>query len=197
MKVLIACEYSGIVRDAFIKRGHDAISCDILPTESLGPHLHGDLFSFDLSVYDLIIAHPPCTYVCVSGNRTYANTEKRQHGVDFISRVWEIPVERLCIENPVGVLNTFLPHFPKPQYIQPYQFGHPEPKKTGLWKRNLPDLIPTNIVEPEYIIGKKDGKKYSRIHFMAGGLNKEYRRKLRSLTYQGIADAMAEQWGSL
>ena len=192
MKVLIACEFSGRVRDAFIKRGQltgkhiDAISCDLLPSDSdLGPHIQGDLFSINnLSSYDLIIAHPPCTTLCLSGNKHYAGSEARMEGVRFIERIWDIPVERLVIENPVGVINTLLPNMPRPQYIQPWQFGHGEKKKTGLWKRNLPDLQPTNIVD-----GRSD-----RIHKMPETKN---RWKKRSITYQGIADAMAEQWSDL
>ena len=186
MKVLIACEFSGRVRDAFIRKGHQAISCDLLPSDSdLGPHIQGDLFSINnLSSYDLIIAHPPCTTLCLSGNKHYAGSEARMEGVRFIERIWDIPVERLVIENPVGVINTLLPNMPRPQYIQPWQFGHGEKKKTGLWKRNLPDLQPTNIVD-----GRSD-----RIHKMPETKN---RWKKRSITYQGIADAMAEQWSDL
>ena len=180
MKILIACEYSGTVRDAFIKKGHDAISCDLLPTDSPGPHYKGDMFDLNLETFDLIIAHPPCTAVCVSGNRHYANTQDRIDGVKFIERIWNLPVEKLCIENPVGVINS-LSNMPKPQYIQPWMFGHGETKKTGLWKRNLPDLVPTDIVE-----GRED-----RIHKMPPSAD---RWKLRSTTYQGIANAMADQW---
>ena len=183
MKVLVACEYSGRVRDAFIDRGHDAMSCDLLPSESnKGEHHQGDMFDLDLSSFDLIIAHPPCTAVCVSGNRHYSGTQARIDGAEFVRRIWSLPVEKIAIENPVGVLNSLIPELPKPQYIQPWQFGHGETKKTGLWKRGLPDLQPTNIVE-----GRAD-----RIHKLPPT---EDRGKIRSLTYQGIADAMAEQWG--
>lgn len=184
MKVLVACEFSGIVRDAFIARGHDAMSCDLLPTESPGPHYQGDMFDLDLTEFDLIIAHPPCTAIAVSGNRWYANTPERWKAIQFVSRIWDIPVERLCIENPVGVINTFLPHLPRPQYIQPWQFGHGETKKTGLWTRGLPELVPTNVVE-----GREQ-----RIWKMAPSPD---RWKERSRTYPGIANAMAEQWGRL
>jgi len=182
VKILIACEYSGIVRDAFIDKGYDAISCDILPTESSGPHYQGSIFEINnISDYDLIIAHPPCTAVCVSGNRHYADTQDRLNGIYFIRRIWELPVDKLCIENPIGVINTFLPDMPKPQYIQPWEYGHGETKKTGLWKRGLPDLIPTNIVSG----------RLNRIHKLPPSKD---RGKLRSLTYTGIAKAMAEQW---
>ncbi len=183
MKILIACEYSGVVRDAFLRRGHDAMSCDLLPTEVLGPHYQGDMFDLDFSVYDLVIAHPPCTALCVSGNRHYAGTQERLDGAEFVRRIWEIPVGKLCIENPVGVIPTLLPELPKPQYIQPWQFGHGETKKTGLWLRGLPHLLPTDIVE-----GRAD-----RIHKMPPSRN---RWKLRSTTYAGIAEAMAAQWAA-
>ena len=184
MNIAILCEYSGTVRDAFIRAGHNAISCDILPTESYGPHIQGNLFDYCWSNYDLIIAHPPCTHMCLSGNRYYAGTGKRKSSAEFIERIWKIPVDKLCIENPMGQINSYLPFMPKPQYIQPWQYGHGETKKTGLWKRNLPDLIPTNIVE-----GRDN-----RIWKMPPS---EDRGKLRSLFYTGIAQAMAEQWGKL
>lgn len=182
MIILVACEFSGKVRDAFIKRGHDAISCGLLPTNKTGPHYQGDMFDLDLCNFDLIIAHPPCTALCVSGNRHYANTQYRIDAALFIKKIWDIPIEKLCIENPVGVINTFLPDMPKPQYIQPWQFGHGETKKTGLWKRGLPDLKPTNIVNG----------RLNRIHKLPPSKD---RWKIRSITYQGIADAMANQWG--
>lgn len=181
MNVAVLFEYSGIVRDAFIRSGHDAISCDLLPTENPGPHIQDDVFNHEWGGYDLIISHPPCTFMSVSGNRYYAGTQNRQDAADLIDAVWNLPCEKMCIENPVGQINTYLPHFPKPQYIQPWQFGHGETKKTGLWKRNLPDLIPTNIV---------DGRE-NRIWKMSPSKD---RAKMRSKTFQGIADAMAVQW---
>lgn len=193
MNVLVLFEFSGTVRDAFIRAGHHAVSVDIIDTESKGPHIVADLtYPIDLwmdnhhedwDLWDMVIAHPPCTFMSCSGNRWYAGTQKRQDAADWINRVWKIPVKKLCIENPVGQINKYLPHFPKPQYIQPWQFGHGELKNTGLWKRNLPDLIPTNIVE-----GRSD-----RIHKMPGGKNQG---KKRSVFYPGIADAMADQWGN-
>ena len=184
MKVAVLCEYSGRVRDAFIKRGHDAISCDILPSDAPGPHIHGNLFRHAWDEYDLIIAHPPCTALAVSGNRYYAGTEERTRAAMFVKAIWNIPVGKMCIENPVGVINSILLDMPKPQYIQPWMFGHGETKKTGLWLRGLPQLKPTNIV---------DGRE-QRIWKMPPS---EDRAKLRSLTYQGIADAMATQWGGV
>lgn len=186
-KVLVACEFTGVVRDAFIRLGHDAMSCDLLPTEVDGPHYEGDLFDLDFSEYDLVIAHPPCTTVAVSGNRWYAGTQARIDGAEFIRRVWEIPVERMALENPVGVINTLLPEMPRPYYIQPWQYGHGETKKTGLWTRGLPKLEPTNIVE-----GREE-----KIWAMWKTVPAKDLGKERSRTYQGIADAMAEQWGKL
>lgn len=184
MNVLIACEYSGKVRDAFIRHGHNAMSCDFLDTDSEGPHYKGDMFDLDLSEYDLIIAHPPCTAICVSGNRHYSKTIERIEAAEFVRKIWDIPVSMLAIENPVGVINSLLDCMPRPQYIQPWQFGHGETKKTGLWKRGLPDLKPTNIVA-----GRE-----ARIHRMPPSKD---RWKKRSETYQGIAEAMAKQWGNI
>lgn len=181
LKVLIACEYSGVVRDAFIARGHDAISCDFLPTEVPGPHYRGDCFDLDWSEFHLVVAHPPCTALCVSGNRHYAGTQARLDGAEFIRRMWHQPVFRLAIENPVGVINQLLPELPRPQYIEPWQFGHEEMKKTGLWLRNLPPLKPTRIV----------GERKQRMWSVPATKN---RWKIRSKTYKGIAKAMADQW---
>lgn len=184
MKVLVACEYSGKVRDAFIKRGHEAISCDLLPTDVPGPHYEGDCFDLDWSQFDLVIAHPPCTALCVSGNRHYSGTGARLNSAEFVRKMWEQPVKRLVIENPVGVLNRLVPELPRPQYIQPWMFGHGETKKTGLWMRGVPPLAPTNMVE-----GREQ-----RIWKLPPTVD---RWKIRSETYQGIADAMAEQWGNI
>jgi hypothetical protein len=195
LKVLVACEYSGVVRDAFSKLGHYAVSCDLLPTDSPGHHYQGDLFDIANSEsWDLIIAHPPCTHLCVSGNRYWAGTPERIEAAKFVYDIWNLPVDKLCIENPVGVINTLLPHMPKPQYIQPYQFGHPESKKTGLWTRGLQPLVATNVVSGRIVGGK--------IRFdnqTDSGQNKlpptADRWKMRSRTYEGIAEAMANQWG--
>ena len=184
MKVLVACEYSGKVRDAFIARGHEAMSCDLLPTEVEGPHYQGDCFDLDWSQFDLVIAHPPCTALCVSGNRHYYNSIARREAAEFVWKMWQQPVKALVIENPVGVINSLLPEMPKPQYIQPWMFGHGETKKTGLWMRGVKPLIPTNVVE-----GREQ-----RIWKMPPSKD---RWKIRSETYQGIAEAMAEQWGKI
>ncbi len=201
MKVLIACEFSGTVRDAFIKKGHDAISCDLLPTESPGMHLQGDLFSFDLSGYDLIIAHPPCTYLTCAGNKWFNSEykerfpnriEHRRKALDFFLRIAQIDSSKICIENPIGIMSTA---WRKPdQIIQPYHFGHNVRKSTCLWLKNLSALIPTEIVEPE-IKRNKNGNTASVWHDKLLGLPPEERTRERSRTFQGIADAMAEQWG--
>jgi len=186
MKVAVLFEYPGTVRDAFIRAGHYAVSYDLLPSESdFGPHICGDIMYYPINTwesYDLIIAHPPCTYMAVSGNRWYAKTHKRAESAELIYNTWRLPCEKLCIENPVGQINTYIPQMPKPQYIQPWEYGHGETKKTGLWKRNLPDLKPTNIVE-----GREQ-----KVWKMGPS---EDRGKLRSIFFKGIADAMAEQWG--
>mgnify|MGYP003651836095 CR=1 FL=1 len=183
LRVLIACEYSGRVRDAFIKRGHDAISCDLLPTESPGPHYKGDVFDIINDGFDMMIAHPPCTHLAVSGARHFArkiSSGEQQSALDFVRRLMSAPIEKICIENPVSIIATKIR--PASQYIQPWEHGHGETKKTGLWLKNLPLLVPSNIVE-----GRDD-----RIHKMPPSEN---RWKERSRTYQGVADAMAAQWG--
>ena len=182
-RVLVACEFSGVVRDAFLARGHDAWSCDLLPTES-DPYRHywkRDLFDVIQDGWDLMLAFPPCTRLCVSGARWFEKYKvEHDEAAEFFMKLANAPVDRIAIENPVGVMST---RWRKPdQIIQPWQFGHGETKATCLWLKNLPQLKPTNIV---------DGRE-ARIHRMAPGPN---RARERSRTYQGIADAMAEQWG--
>jgi len=180
VKVLVACEYSGRVRDAFIKNGHDAISCDLLPSDSPGPHYQEDVRNIRLNQFDMLISFPPCTYICCSGTRWHSGTAKQKEALEFIRFLMDTDVPRIAIENPVGVIST---HIRKPdQIIQPWQFGHGETKATCLWLKNLPKLIPTDIVSG----------RIPRIHRMSPSTN---RAKLRSLTYQGIANAMADQWG--
>jgi len=196
MKVLVGCEFSGIVRDAFLDRGHDAISCDLLPTEIPGPHYQGDVMDIINDGFDLMIAFPPCTYLAVCGNRWMKNNpareQSRKEAITFFMELASCNIPKICIENPVGIMST---QWRKPdQYIQPYEYGHPETKKTGLWLKGLPKLKPTNIVTPEYILGK-DGKRYSRIHYMSQWNNPNDRSKERSRTYPGISEAMAAQWG--
>lgn len=181
MKVLVACEFSGRVRDAFTLRGHDATSCDLIESETPGKHYQGDVFDIINSGWDLMIAHPPCTNLAVSGARWWKDKHnEQQEDISFFSRLYFADIPKIAIENPVGIMSKVLR---KPdQYIQPWQFGHGETKKTGLWLQNLPTLEPTNVV---------DGRE-PVVHYMSPGPD---RWKNRSRTYQGIADAMAEQWG--
>lgn len=182
-RVLVACEYSGRVRDAFIRAGHDAWSCDLLPTEQPGPHHQGDVLDVLGNGWDLMVAHPPCTHLAVSGARWFG--EKREQQVEalaFVRRLLNAPIPRIALENPVSIISTAIR---KPdQTIQPWQFGHGETKATCLWLKNLPPLKPTNIVE-----GRE-----ARVHRMPPGPD---RWKERSRTFEGIAQAMADQWGPL
>jgi len=193
MKVLVACEYSGTVRDAFIKRGHDALSCDLLPTESPGPHYQGDVFDIiDSEKWDLMIAHPPWTHLAVSGAAWFAEKRKdgrQQAGIDFFMKLANADIPKICIENPVCIMSTV---WRKPdQYIQPYDFGHLEQKKTGLWLKWLPKLIPTHNGFFKMMELPKNQRE--RLHYLPPGPE---RAKLRSKTFPGIAAAMAEQWGT-
>lgn len=185
-RVLVACEYSATVRDAFRAAGHNAWSCDLLPTEG-NPrwHVRGNVLEIINDGWDLMIAHPPCTDLAVSGARHFAAKiadGRQDRALDFVRRLLDAPVERIALENPVSVISTKIR---KPdQIIQPWQFGHGETKATCLWLKNLPKLVPTDVVE-----GRSD-----RIHKMPPSEN---RWKERSRTYQGIANAMANQWGEL
>lgn len=183
MKILVACEFSGTVRNAFLARGHDAWSCDLLPTDKPGPHIQGDVLEVLGEGWDLMVAHPPCTHLAVSGARWFKEKQREQaEALEFVRRLLDAPVEKICLENPVSIISS---RIRKPsQVIQPWMFGHGETKATCLWLKNLPLLQPTNIVE-----GRE-----ARIHKMPPSPD---RWKLRSVTFQGIADAMAEQWGSL
>ena len=181
MKVLVACEFSGIVRDAFTKHGHDAWSCDLLDTEISGQHIKGDVLSVLDEGWDLMIAHPPCTHLAVSGARWFKNKQAEQQGaIQFFMRLISAPIERICVENPVSIMST---QYRKPdQIIQPWMFGHGETKATCLWLKNLTLLTPTDIV---------DGREH-RVHREPPGKD---RWKNRSRFYTGIAQAMANQWG--
>ena len=181
MKILIACEFSGIVRDAFAKRGHDAWSCDMLPTESPGQHIQGDVLEVLNDGWDMMIAHPPCTHLAVSGARWFKDKLKEQaEALEFVRNLLDAPIKKIAIENPVSIIST---RIRKPdQIIQPWQFGHGEIKATCLWLKGLPKLQPSNIVEG----------RAARVHWEPPGPN---RWKNRSRTLQGIADGMAEQWG--
>jgi len=195
MKVLIACEYSGVVREAFKAKGHDAWSCDILPTEIEGQHYQEDVFDIINKGWDLMIAHPPCTHLAVSGAAWFKEKiadGRQQAALDFVKKLMNAPISKICIENPVSVISSKIR---KPdQIIQPYQFGHGAMKTTCLWLKNLPKLVPTKIVEPEYIITKK-GEKYPKWSYDTFRLPKEIRAKERSKTFSGIAEAFANQWG--
>lgn len=198
MRVAVLCEYSGTVRDAFIALGHDAMSCDLLPTDKPGPHHQGDAFDLLDQSWDLIIAHPPCTALTVAGNSTYGEGQPK-YADRLASVAWTVGFwnackassPRVCMENPVGVLRR-LGGMHAPQFVQPYQFGHMEQKKTGLFLHGLPDLVPTRNVYDEMMKLPKNQRE--RLHYLPPSAD---RWKIRSTTYQGIADAMAEQWGAL
>jgi site-specific DNA-cytosine methylase len=183
MRVLIACEYSGTVRDAFLARGHDAVSCDLLPTESPGPHYQGDVRDILDDGFDVMIAHPPCTHLAVSGARWFRDKQAEQaEALDFVRLLLDAPIFRIALENPVSIISS---RIRKPdQIIQPWQFGHGETKATCLWLKNLPVLVPTDVV---------DGRE-ARVHRLPPSPD---RWKLRSATYTGIAAAMADQWGGI
>ena len=201
MRVLVACEFSGVVRDAFIAAGHDAVSCDVIPSERPGPHITGDVRRVLHDGWDLMIAHPPCTHLAVSGARWFVEKrEEQEAALDFIARLLMAPIPRIALENPVSVISS---RIRKPdQIVQPWQFGHPETKATCLWLKNLPSLVPTNVVEPDYMrrpdgtyYTDKKGKRYSRVHFESGHHGDGGERwKRRSRTYPGLAAAMADQW---
>lgn len=198
MRVLIACEFSGIVRDAFSARGHDAWSCDLLPTERPGPHVQGDVSDLLTLGWDLMIAHPPCTYLALSGlhwnNRIPGRRDKTAVALAFVRLLLEAPIPRVALENPVGAISR---HVRKPeQTIQPWQFGEPYSKLTCLWLRGLPLLRPTNVLEPEAY--QENGRPRWRNQTPTGQNRlgpSEHRASDRSRTYPGIAEAMAEQWG--
>ncbi len=183
MRVLVACEFSGVVRRAFRNRGHDAWSCDLLPAEDGGSayHYSGDVRDILHDRWDLMIAHPPCTHLSVSGARWFKDKQEEQaEALDFVRALMEAPIPRIAIENPISIISS---RIRKPdQIIQPWQFGHGETKATCLWLKNLPKLVPTNIVE-----GRE-----ARVHRMPPGPD---RWKERSRTFEGIAAAMADQWG--
>jgi hypothetical protein len=196
VRVLVACEFSGTVRDAFRALGHDAWSCDILPTDRDGPHITGDaLVAADRGLHgaawDLMIAHPPCTHLAVSGAAWFHRKQAEQaEALEFVQRLMDAPVPRIAIENPVSVISTKIR---KPdQIIQPWMFGHAERKTTCLWLTNLPPLVPTSNLKDE--VSAKPMGKQNPLHYLPPSAD---RWKLRSKTYQGFADAMAAQWGCL
>jgi hypothetical protein len=183
MRVLVACEFSGIVRDAFIAAGHDAVSCDLIPSEQWGPHIQGDVLSELDRDWDLMIAHPPCTHLAVSGARWFADKRVEQaEALEFVRLLLNAPIPRIALENPVSIISS---RIRKPdQIVQPWMFGHGETKAICLWLKGLPKLEPAEIV---------DGRE-ARVHRMAPGPD---RWKDRSRTYPGLARAMAEQWGGI
>jgi hypothetical protein len=192
LRVLVACEYSGRVRDAFIARGHDAMSCDLLPTDATGLHYQGDVFDVINDGWDLMIAHPPCTYLSVSGmhwtTRGLRDPQLTEDALAFVQRLMNAPIERIAVENPISIISS---RIRKPdQIIQPWWFGHDASKKTCLWLKNLPLLTPTDMLPGD--------AKTRRGNQTASGQNKlppsKDRWKIRSETYQGIANAMATQW---
>lgn len=191
MKVLVACEFSGVVREAFRAKGHDAWSCDILPPEDDSPyHIHGDVMLYLKEDWDLMIAHPPCTHLAVSGARWFKDKQEEQaEALDFVRRLMNAPIERIAIENPVSVISTKIR---KPdQIVQPWMFGDPFTKTTCLWLKNLPLLQPTNVVDKGERHVTKSGKSLPKWYNLPPS---EDRAKIRSRTFEGFAKAMAEQW---
>lgn len=197
MRILVACEYSGAVRDAFIGAGHDAMSCDLLPTEAPGPHYQGDVRDILRDGWDMMVAHPPCTYLSVSGMhwtaRGLRDPKLTEDALDFVRLLMDAPIDMIAVENPISVISSRIR--PPDQIVQPYMFGHDASKKTCLWLKNLPLLRPTQMVEPRMVNEKaRWGNQTDSGQNRLGP--KPDRWKERSKTYQGIADAMASQWGN-
>lgn len=198
MRVLVACEFSGTVRDAFLAMGHEAMSCDLLPTDKPGPHYVGDVLDVLGDRWDLMIAHPPCTYLTVSGNKWMkpefaskfpTRAQDRKDAIDFFMALWNADIPRVCIENPIGIMST---EFRKPdQVVQPWMFGHGETKATCFWLRGLPKLIPTHRKD-DLFAPQEPEEREQRLHYLPPSPD---RWKERSKTYNGIAQAMANQWG--
>lgn len=213
MKVLVACEFSGSVRDWFTQMGHDATSCDLLPGDRPGKHYQGDVFDIINDGWDLMVAHPPCTYLTVTGNRWFYHPddkdlpydERRPHprfpnrrqdrvdGINFFMALANAPIDKIAIENPIGIMSTV---WRKPdQIIHPWQFGHEASKSTCLWLKNLPLLKPTNIVDKGEFVTYKSGKRMTKWYADAAKHDPITREKIRNTTFDGIARAFAEQWG--
>lgn len=198
MRVLIACEFSGTVRSAFEDRGHDAWSCDLLPSDMIGNHYQGDVRDILNDEWDLMIAHPPCTYLCSSGlhwnKRRPERVSLTEEALDFVRLLLDAPIPRIALENPVGCISTRIR--PYDQAIQPYEYGHNASKKTCLWLKNLPPLRPTQFIEPRMVNGRPRWENQTD-----SGQNRlppsTDRWAIRSETYRGIAEAMAAQWGNL
>lgn len=194
-RILIACEFSGIVRDAFSARGWDAWSCDLLPTEQPGQHIQGDALAVLADGWDMMIAHPPCTYLCSSGlhwnKRRPERAKQTEEALEFVRRLLNAPIARIALENPIGCIATRIR--PADQIVQPWQFGHDASKATCLWLKGLPELRSTRLIQARIVAGKRRWANQTD-----SGQNKlgpsVDRWALRSLTYPGIAQAMAEQW---
>jgi hypothetical protein len=206
MKVLVACEFSGIVRDAFLRRGHDAWSCDLLPTEKGGPHIQGDVLEILNDGWDLMVAHPPCTYLSYAATSVWdegGRVWKRLEALHFFAQLWKAPINKICIENPMGCASPTIAKYT--QIIQPYYFGDSESKRTCLWLKNLPKLEhrPTDTLFGEathtkpkiYGYYKKGKKKGMPIYGNSYLKFSEDRGKIRSIFWPSVAKAMAEQWG--
>ena len=194
-KILVACEYSGIVREAFAKRGHDAWSCDLLPTDQPSDkHIQGDVLEIINDGWDLIIAHPPCTHLSLSGAKYWAEKRadgRQQAAIKFVEDIWDAEnCPRICIENPVGALTKHSKLGKATQYIQPYEFGHAEQKRTGLWLKGLPKLKGTKFIDVKGL----PNKERHRLHWLPPSKD---RWRIRSTTFQGVADALSEQYGGL
>ena len=188
MRVLVACEFSGRVRDAFKANGHDAWSCDILPSDTTGQHIQGDVLDVLDDGWDLMIAHPPCKYLCVGGNNWLNRRPdldwrgNREKAVEFFMALINAPIPKIAVENPIGVMST---RYRKPdQIVHPFMFGHEYRKDTCLWLEGLPKLVPTKMIDPPY----------KKLDFWSDKRNPNG-RSLKSVTFQGIAAAMADQWG--
>jgi len=196
LRILVACEFSGIVRDEFRALGHDAISCDLEPSERPGPHYQGDVRDLLGEPWDMMVAFPPCTHLCVSGARSFAEKRddgRQQEAVEFFMRLVEAQVPRIAIENPVGIMSRL---YRRPDcIIQPWQFGDQFSKRTCLWLKGLPPLLPICAVSPgEFYYPSSGGKRMPAWYALAPHTD---RTKLRSRTFPGIARAMAQQWGTL
>jgi hypothetical protein len=196
LRVLVACEYSGTVRDAFRRLGHHAVSCDLLPTDAPGPHHQGDVTDLLGAGWDMMIAHPPCTYLSVSGmhwtSRGLRDPQLTEDALAFVRLLMSAPIPRIAVENPISVVSS---RIRKPdQIVQPWQYGHDASKATCLWFKGLPPLTPTSTVEPRIVNGRKRWGNQTD-----SGQNRlgpsDDRWKIRSETFTGIAQAMAEQWG--
>ena len=202
MKVLVACEFSGTVREAFAAKGHDAWSCDIEPTDIPGKHYQGDVKDILKEGWDMMIAHPPCTYLTVTGNKWFkpeykdrfpTRQQDREDAIKFFMMLAEAPIDKIVIENPIGIMSTT---YKKPnQIIHPWQFGHEASKSTCLWIKGLPNLEPTNIVGKGEFVTYKSGKRMTKWYADAASKSPKERAKIRNTTFTGIAQAMANQWG--